>query len=427
MSRVALLLAFLFTFAARATEGERPAEPRVTTVEKDYRARRQAALAAQWMEVKLPFETPAQFLARLIDTAREGDSRATAALGWEFHQRGDTGRAKIWLGRSAERENPFAAYLLGLLETKESATPAVPPEIDWMQRAADAGFADAQFEIALRHVLGKGVPADAVAGREWYGRAAAQNYAPALCNLATMEIQGQGGAVDFPAAEEHFRQAAASGFPQGHYGLGEVCRLQNRLADSIPPYELAAEAGLVEADFWLGCLALQLPGQPRDEKKAALHFIRAAAGGHFMARIIAADIQRRGAGVDPDPEAAGRLEPELAKLTDPQLLATIGGLFLEGKLVERDPSNALRYFRRAALQGHPAAQRWAGALLATGEAGERDLEEAYQWLWLAARGGEADAEPIFQAVLRAMDGPQIVHAARRAEGFLPAPPASAAK
>jgi len=424
MLRVALLLGLVLALAAR---GEEATQPRPVVAEKEYRAKRQAAFIAQWMEVKLPFETPAGFLARLLDTAREGDHRATAALGWEFHQRGDTGRAAMWLGRAAERENPFAAYLLGLIAPPKDGAAGLPMEIDWMQRAADAGFPDAQFEIALRFIQGKRAPLDPAQARDWYGRAAGQHYAPALCNLATMEMQAQGGPADLAAAEQHFGEAGELGLPQGYFGLGEVRRQQNRLAECIPPYEKAADAGIVDADFWLGCLALQLPDRPRDETKAAKHFIRAAAGGHFLAKIIAADIQRRGAGVDPDPQAPARLEPELAKVTDLQTIATIGGLFLEGKLVERDPAKALSYLRRAAIQGHAASQRWAGTLLATGEGGERDLEEAYQWLWLAARNGQTDAEPAFQAVLRAMDGNQIVHAARRAESFLPKPAPPAAK
>ncbi len=427
MIRAALLLALVFTLTTHGEEPKRADEPRAVLAEREYRARRDAALRSQWMEVRLPFEKPAGFLARLMDTAREGDSRATAALGWEFHQRGDSGRAELWLGRAAERGNPFAAYLLGLLQAQKEGAASLPMEIDWMQRAADAGFPDAQFEIGLRAIAAKRGPVDPVKARDWYGRAAAQHYAPALCNLATLELQGSGGPIDLPAAERHFDAAATLGLPQGHYGLGEVRRQQNRLGESIPPYEKAADAGIIEADFWLGCYALELPDQPRDEKRAAKHFIRAAAGGHFIAKIIAADIQRRGAGVDPDPQAPARLEPELAKVTDQQMLATIGGLFLDGKLVARDLAKALHYFRLAAAQGHAASQRWAGAILASGEAGEKNLEEAYQWLWLAARGGQTDAEPAFQAVHRAMDGNQILHAARRAESFAPKIPLPAAK
>ena len=109
MLRLALAIALLLAIPGRAAESE------AARVEKEYREKRQAALAGQWMEIKMPWETPAAYLARLLDTAREGDSRATAALGWEFHQRGDKERAQSWLGKSAERGNRFAAYLLGLM------------------------------------------------------------------------------------------------------------------------------------------------------------------------------------------------------------------------------------------------------------------------------------------------------------------------
>lgn len=409
MLRLALLLALLITLPARA------AESAAALAEKQYREKRQAALAAQWMETRLPWETPQAFLARLLDTAREGDSRATAGLGWEFQQKGDKERARTWLSRSAEAGNRFAAYLLGLLQPPSD--PAEAGAVDWMRRAADEGLADAQFEIAVRHAQGKLAALDPVAAREWYGRAAAQKYAPALCNLATMEWQGTGGPVDIKNAEEHFRAAAEAGLPQGEFGVGEVLRVQSRFADAAAAYTRAAEVGIVDADFWLGCFASQGLVQPRDEAAASMHFIKAALGGHVVSQAIAADLLTRGTGIAADHEAAAHLELGIQKLTDRELNTTIGGLYLEGRLVKRDLAKALRFFRSAAEQGQPAAQRWAGALLASGEAGERNLLEAYQWLWLAARKGQPDAESAFLAVLQAMTGDQIVEAAKRAEEY----------
>lgn len=401
----------------------RGAESVASRVEAAYRAQRNAALSAQWMVTKLPSETPASFLSRLLDTARDGDSRATCALGWEFHNRGDDLRARTWLGKSAERENPFAAYLLGLLQPAQAPTvPNAALQIDWMRRAADAGLAEAQFEMALRNAQGKAGPIDLAEARRWYSRAAEQLYVPALCNLATMEMQGGGGPADLAVAEQHFRAAANAGFPQGTFGMGEVLRIQNRYADAAAAYERAAEAGVIEADFWLGCFARQAVGQRRDDQKAAKHFLAAALGGHVLSQAIAADLLRHGTGVAADANTAAHWDAEVEKQKNPELIALIGSLYLEGRLVQRDLGRALHFFRNAAAHGQPVAQRWAGALLASGEAGERDLLEAYQWLWLAARNGQANAEAAFQAVLKAMDGKQIMEAARRADQFQPANP-----
>ncbi len=413
---------FVFVLILILTLPARAAESATAQADKDYRQKRQAALAAQWMETKLPWETPASYLARLLDTAREGDSRATAALGWEFHQRGDKDRARNWLGRSAEGGNRFAAYILGLLPPPSDSPDA--SAVDWMRRAADEGLADAQFEIAVRYALGKLVPLDPAAAREWYARAAAQKYAPALCNLATMEWQGLGGPSDLKSAEEHFRAAADAGFAQGAFGLGEVLRVQNRYAEAAGSYGRAAEAGIVEADFWLGCFASQGLAEARDEAEAAKHFLKAALGGHIVSQAIAADLLARGAGIPADVDEAACWDGEIEQITDREISTTIGGLYLEGRLVKRDFVKALRFFRGAAEQGQPTAQRWAGALLASGEAGERNLTEAYQWLWLAARKGLPEAETAFQSVLQAMSGDQIIEAAKRAEQFQPSAPAA---
>lgn len=415
MRRLAFLLA-LFCLPGAV----RSAENAVARIDAEYRAKRQAALSAQWMDVKLPIETPAEFLSRVLDAAREGDSRATAALGWRYQEQGDLVRARTWLTRAAESGNLFAQHVLGLLKKPDGA-PAEDPAtaVDWLRRAADGGLPESQFEVALRYAQGKGAPLDPATAREWYGRAAAQRYAPALCNLGTMELQGTGGAVDLKSAEAHFRTAGEAGFPQGHYGVAEVLRLQNKLADAIAPYQRAAEAGIAEADFWLGCFASQGLGRPRDEKTAAQHFLKAALGGHLVSEAIAADVLRQGAGVPPDPEGAKRWDAEVEKFENADVVATVGSLYVEGRLVRRDPARALHFLRKAAERGQAAAQRLAGTLLATGEAGERDLGEAYQWLWLASRNGQADAEPAFRAVLNAMSGEEILQAAKRAERFHP--------
>lgn len=48
-----------------------------------------------------------------------------------------------------------------------------------LARRAEAGDPAGQYELALRHYLGRGVPQDMAAARDWLGRAAEAGYAPA--------------------------------------------------------------------------------------------------------------------------------------------------------------------------------------------------------------------------------------------------------
>jgi TPR repeat protein len=79
----------------------------------------------------------------------------------------------------------------------------------FLQRAADAGAADAQFELARIYEQGLGVPADPAKALALYQASAAQNYADALNDLGFLYFQGDLGLkVDQVKGIDYFRQAA---------------------------------------------------------------------------------------------------------------------------------------------------------------------------------------------------------------------------
>ena len=63
----------------------------------------------------------------------------------------------------------------------------------WYRKAAESGRAEAQNNLGLLYVLGRGVPKDDAEAVKWFGRAAAQGYGPAQTNLAALRRQGRGG------------------------------------------------------------------------------------------------------------------------------------------------------------------------------------------------------------------------------------------
>ena len=62
----------------------------------------------------------------------------------------------------------------------------------WYRKAAEQGFAPAQFSLGLCYVHGKGVPQDFAQALAWYGKAAQQKNSDALLNLAFLYHNGQG-------------------------------------------------------------------------------------------------------------------------------------------------------------------------------------------------------------------------------------------
>jgi len=58
--------------------------------------------------------------------------------------------------------------------------------------AAELGFAEAQYDLGVRCILGLGTPKDEKAGLEWYRKAAAQGWPEAIEALRQREVSARG-------------------------------------------------------------------------------------------------------------------------------------------------------------------------------------------------------------------------------------------
>lgn len=70
----------------------------------------------------------------------------------------------------------------------------------------------------------------------------------------------------------------------------------------------------------------------------------------------------------------------------------------EGRGVERDPRQAFSWYSRAAQQGHPAAQFNLGVAYYNGEGVKQDYSQAYTWLLISATSGDPDAAKYLEPV-----------------------------
>jgi len=117
---------------------------------------------------------------------------------------------------------------------------------------ADAGDAEAQFQLGLEFANGADTAPDFQQAAQWYRKAADQNHAPAHFNLGTLYAKGQGVPRDDTQAVSWFHKAAEQGNAQAQFSLG------------IRLYRAATKARLVgvsemtvEAYMWLRLSANQ--------------------------------------------------------------------------------------------------------------------------------------------------------------------------
>jgi tetratricopeptide (TPR) repeat protein len=126
----------------------------------------------------------------------------------------DAGRyaeARHCWSAAAQAGDAQAAFDLGLLyDLGEGVTPSAETAFRWYRRAAAAGLATAAFNVAVMYDSGRGAPSDRAQAAVWYARAAAMGEARAAYNLGLLYEAGEGVPRNSAAAIAWYGVAAAS-------------------------------------------------------------------------------------------------------------------------------------------------------------------------------------------------------------------------
>lgn len=151
--------------------------------------------------------------------------------------------------------------------------------------------------------------------------------------------------------------------------------------------ERAAESGDAEAQWYLGCLHLQVTRLPDPFNNAARWFERAAAQEFAPAFDRLADLHLTGLGAPQDDTAAAALITRSARQGYPTATATLAYLHTQGLGVTRDAHRAARLHAQAVAAGHPPSYFALGlrAAAGTGIALDRALAHA-----LLSRAADAE-------------------------------------
>jgi len=190
------------------------------------------------------------------------------------------------------------------------------------------GDVEAQRQIGIAYLTGRGVPRDEAEALRWLRRAAEGGSIEAQTDYGELLLH----------AEITVHEHAQAGSP----------------SEAATWFRLAAEQGSPRAQTNLGALFALGRGVPRDPAAAFVWFKRAAEQG------------------------------------DPRGQYNVGVALQLGDGVNRDLQAAKTWFQRAALQGDERAMLNLASLLTGGQPSAKDLEEAYAWLLVAEERGDDD-------------------------------------
>lgn len=125
------------------------------------------------------------------------------------------------LSKAAAEGDPLALFEIGAryTEARGGLETNLSEAALWYQRAADKGFAPAQYRLANLYEKGTGVERDLEKSRQLYEMAASRGNASAMHNLAVLYANGSLGTQDYPKAAEWFSKAAELGVTDSQFNL----------------------------------------------------------------------------------------------------------------------------------------------------------------------------------------------------------------
>lgn len=132
--------------------------------------------------------------------------------GDECYDRGEYAEAVKWYRKAAELGYAWAQYNLGYCyETGKGVVKDETKAVEWYRKAAEQGDARAQGNLGRCYMTGKGIVMDEAEAVEWYCKAAEQGDAAAQSDLGNCYEIGTGIVKDETEAVKWYRKAAQQG------------------------------------------------------------------------------------------------------------------------------------------------------------------------------------------------------------------------
>ena len=268
--------------------------------------------------------------------------------------------------------------------------------LEELTEMADAGDANALFELGMRFYEGDGVEQSQENAFLLWKKAATQGLALAQCNLGACYGNGYGVKQSYKKAAEWYKKAAEQGDPDAQLNLGIYYYNGNGVRQSyekaVQLYKKAAEQGNASAQFCLGVCYEFGEGVEQSYEKAAEWYEKAAEQGDPDAKRSLGNCYYNGNGVEQSYEKAVQWYKKAAELGNPDAQFYLGAFYERGEGVEQSYEKAAEWYEKAAKQGNASAQCYLGYCYYSGSGVEQSFKKAVSWYKKAAKQGDSGAQ-----------------------------------
>jgi TPR repeat protein/Zn-dependent protease with chaperone function len=281
--------------------------------------------------------------------------------------------------------------------------------------SAEQGDPRGQFMLGHLYLNGYGTTRDPIQAERYLRLAADQESLMAATMLGIMLESGTVRARDLPAAVALYEKAAAADFPYAQARLANLKFLGAGVAKDVPgatALALAA-AGSVQDGFTYNLLG-RIAMSQADFPVARGWFQKGAALGFAPSQTWLGILYATGRGVERNYSEAIRYYQAAITKGNSDAKTGMGYLYLRGEGVPRDTDRARGLFEEAAQARNSAALAALGQIYRDGIGVARDTAKAYAYFDLAAQHGDAGARSAREAVRAQMGETELQRAGQLA-------------
>lgn len=147
--------------------------------------------------------------------AKKGDANAMTALGLMASSgkgmEKDFALAKAWFEKAAAKNEPNACHNLSLILLTSNLASDEKRAVDLLKVAAQSGILEAQHDLGVAYLKGRGVESSEENAAKWFQKAAARGYTASEVEYGILLFNGQGVKKDETTAARYFLRAAYKG------------------------------------------------------------------------------------------------------------------------------------------------------------------------------------------------------------------------
>ena len=262
---------------------------------------------------------------------------------------------------------------------------------EWFAKAADQGFAPAEYLLGLMYWGGKGVLIDRMKAVDWLKKAAAKKLPNAQADLGAIYLIEGSPFTNVPRGLQLLNEAKEGGSPIAMKKLGRMYWQGTQVKVDLPRaqqlLEQAAEKNFIPAKVCLAQYYLEL--KDKEALPQVITLLQSAADQKSTkAMTLLGTVYKDHL---KDPARALELFHQAVKHKDPQGHYELSHMYETGEGVPKDLRQAFIHCREAARQFHTNAQFKLGLMFLRGSFYPEDLDEAEYWLRKAAENGHKEA------------------------------------